>query len=594
MKQFNLLFDPWIPVKTRHGKNKPIKAYEIVQNDIIALDAPRADFNAALMQFLIGLLQTVFAPENPRVWRKLFSQPPSENELKKKFEGIKPAFYLDSDGYRFMQDALAISTGKIRPIEEMVFGAPGESGKDKNQDHFIKQNDIDGLCYSCAASTLLTANIFAEDGGQGYFQSMRGNGFVSTLLNIDENQSEISLWKNLWLNILENNVDNELALQETYYWFKNFPDKCQVDKLDKIETDINNLKVKKKQNKSKNEKKQIETKINQLEIETKKVKKEIGDLSEKIIYPANSNLQVYWAWMRRFLLDTENTIEGQCSLCSTNGKLIRNFFKTNKGYKYPKEEWQNKHPFSPSKKYQREHYNKNNLKYKDKMLAIEMTQNGLPYTRWQDFVIQTEKQTPAKVISRHLRERHSDEQLIIWSFGYAMDSNSPKGWYESKTPFYLLKNKEQREIFEVEIDRYIQAANKIADNRTGYLVYAIKNAWFDESKDKNKVQKKSFNNNKAAEIAKCFWNNTESKFYEQMKALYANANQITDDKRSELRQDWYEHIKNEANKLFDRWAFRAGIQTNPRRIAKAHNQLTKNLNSKLLKQNILGLSKEDK
>ena len=79
-----------------------------------------------------------------------------------------------------------------------------------------------------------------------------------------------------------------------------------------------------------------------------------------------------------------------------------------------------------------------------------------------------------------------------------------------------------------------------------------------------------------------------------MKALYDNANQLTDEKRAELRQDWYEHIKNEANKLFDRWAFRADIQTNPKRIAKAHNQLMKNLNSKSLKQNILGLLKGDK
>lgn len=57
MKQFNLLFDSWIPVRTRHGENKPIKAYEILQSDIVAIDAPRADFNAALMQFLIGLFK---------------------------------------------------------------------------------------------------------------------------------------------------------------------------------------------------------------------------------------------------------------------------------------------------------------------------------------------------------------------------------------------------------------------------------------------------------------------------------------------------------------------------------------------------------
>ncbi len=590
MKQFNLLFDPWIPVRTRHGENKPIKAYEVVQNDIVALDAPRADFNAALMQFLIGLLQTVSAPENPRAWRKLFSQPPSEDELKTKFKGIEKAFYLDGDGYRFMQDALAINTGEIRPIEEMIFGAPGESGKGKNQDFFVKQNNIDGLCFSCAAAALLTANVFAEDGGRGYFQSMRGNGFVSCLVQLDEQQSDKSLWKNLWLNIVEDNIESIIEPERNFYWIKDLPDRPYVERLEKTKLSIIDLKAKKKGSKNGTYKNEIDEQIKQLEKESDRIKEKIDGLgNNKIVYPESGTLQAHWAWMRRFFLNTKNTINGECSMCRSMDELITDFYKTGKGYKYPKEEWQNKHPFSPSKKYQRDHYNKNNLKYKDKMLVIEMTQNGLPYTHWQDFVIQTEKQTPAKVINRHLRERHPDEQLIIWSFGYAMDSNSPKGWYESKTPFYLLKDKEQREIFEVEIDRYIQGANKIADNRTGYLLYAIKNAWFDESKDKNKVQKNYFNNNKASEIAKCFWNNTESKFYEQMKALYAIANQLTDDKKVELRQDWYEYIKNEANKLFDRWAFRAGIQMNPRRIAKAHNQLTTNLNSKSLKQNILGL-----
>lgn len=609
MKRFNLLFDRWIPVKTHKGGEKSIKAYEIVQKDIIDLDAPKADFNAALMQFLIGLLQTVYAPENPRAWRKLFKQPPSENKLKEKLRSIKEAFYLDGDGFRFMQDALAINVGERGPIpiEEIIFGAPGESGKNKNQDHFVKQNNIKGLCYSCAASALLTANIFSEDGGQSYFPSMRGNGFVSTLLLIDENQLEVSLWKILWLNILEDNVDNKLDLIETFYWFRDLPDKPQVDKLETIKTDINEFKEIKKGTNSKNEKKQIDGKIKLLKIETKKIKKEIGDLSKKkVIYPANSHLQVYWAWMRRFLLNTENTTEGQCSLCTANGRLVRNFFKTNKGYKYPKEEWQNKHPFSPSKKYQKDRYDKNNLKYKDKMLALEMTQNGLPYTYWQDFVVQTEKQTPAKVVNRHLKEKHSDEQLIIWSFGYAMDSNSPLGWYESKTPLYLLEEKKQRQVFETELKKYIQAANKISDSRSGYLSISIRMAWFGydfyreqkKGKDKkpdpfyNKASKSLYNH--PSEIAKYFWNNTESKFYELMKALYDNVHQLTDENRVELRRHWYRHIKRETEKLFNRWAFRAGIQTNPRRIAKAHNQLMGNLNSASLKQDILGLPKETK
>lgn len=174
-----------------------------------------------------------------------------------------------------------------------------------------------------------------------------------------------------------------------------------------------------------------------------------------------------------------------------------------------------------------------------------------------------------------------------------MDSNSPLGWYESKTPLYLLEEKELRQVFETEIAKYIQAANKISDSRAGYLTNAIKNAWFDENKDKNKVQKKFFNNDRAAEIAKYFWNNTESKFYQLMKALYDSAHQLTDEKKVEFRRVWYRFIKRETEKLFDRWAFRAKIQTNPRRIAKAHNQLTKNINSEMLKHTILGLPREN-
>ena len=86
----------------------------------------------------------------------------------------------------------------------------------------------------------------------------------------------------------------------------------------------------------------------------------------------------------------------------------------------------------------------------------------------------------------------------------------------------------------------------------------------------------------------------KTSFYQLVKTLYENAHQLTDERKVELRRIWYRHIKREAEKLFDRWAFRSSIQTNPRRIAKAHNQLMRNLNSKHLKQEILGLPMEDK
>ena len=174
-----------------------------------------------------------------------------------------------------------------------------------------------------------------------------------------------------------------------------------------------------------------------------------------------------------------------------------------------------------------------------------------------------------------------------------MDSNSPMGWYESKTPLYLIYNKEQRQIFESEINKYIQASNKIGNSRGGYLTTAIKSAWFGESKEKNKDKKKAFNNDRGTEIAKNFWSNTENKFYELIKKMYDNSHDLTDEERFKLKRDWYRHIKDEATKLFNLWAFKSSIQTNPRRIAEAHNKLLINLNSKSLKQDILGLLKED-
>ena len=109
-----------------------------------------------------------------------------------------------------------------------------------------------------------------------------------------------------------------------------------------------------------------------------------------------------------------------------------------------------------------------------------MTTNGLPYTYGQDFVVQTGKQIPSKVVNKHLKRKQLlNDQLTIFSFGYAMESNSTLGWYESITPLYLFEEKEMSRQFESEINRFINASKKIADVEKGYLVNAIKLAWFE-------------------------------------------------------------------------------------------------------------------
>ena len=59
----------WIPVLRADGTRDWVAPTELGAPDIVAFDAPRADFNGALAQFAIGLLQTVAPVPSMLAWR---------------------------------------------------------------------------------------------------------------------------------------------------------------------------------------------------------------------------------------------------------------------------------------------------------------------------------------------------------------------------------------------------------------------------------------------------------------------------------------------------------------------------------------------
>ena len=69
---FNLIREHWIPVERRSGERESIAPWQITDglehSPIVSLAAPRPDFNGALIQFLIGLLQTLSPPEDEDDW----------------------------------------------------------------------------------------------------------------------------------------------------------------------------------------------------------------------------------------------------------------------------------------------------------------------------------------------------------------------------------------------------------------------------------------------------------------------------------------------------------------------------------------------
>ena len=105
---FNLIDEKWIPVKRRDGTQEKIAPWQItegfVHNPVVSLNSVRADFNGALAQFLIGLVQTSAAPSGEDEWEDSFVSPPAPEMLREKLMTIHHAFELGADGPRFMQD----------------------------------------------------------------------------------------------------------------------------------------------------------------------------------------------------------------------------------------------------------------------------------------------------------------------------------------------------------------------------------------------------------------------------------------------------------------------------------------------------------
>ena len=92
----NLIENEWIPARRRSGQIARIAPWQLTEglaeDPFIQLAAPRPDFNGALIQFLIGLLQTCFAPEDQHEWRQRLRQAPTSEELKKAFLLVRTTF----------------------------------------------------------------------------------------------------------------------------------------------------------------------------------------------------------------------------------------------------------------------------------------------------------------------------------------------------------------------------------------------------------------------------------------------------------------------------------------------------------------------
>ena len=419
----NLIKTPWIKVRRLSGVEERIRPAQIASggeaDPVADILAPRPDFRGALYQFLIGLLQTTFAPGEIDDWKEHWDTPPTAEKLDKVFDAYAPAFELDGKEAAFMQDfkPADLSDSEQKNIGALLIDTPGEKSVKENKDHFIKRDAVNALCPCCAAVALFTLQINAPSGGAGHRVSLRGGGPLTTLLI--PAQGHDTLWHNLWLNILP--IDS-------------FKQDALAKKHENLAATLPWLGV---------------TRIS------------AGKPAEETTPQDVDPLQAYWSMPRRIRLDFAHPQSGSCDVCGESGDYLISQYQTkNYGTNYGGQ-WL--HPLTP---------------YRFETLPISAkgskARNG--YRHWGSMILGGEKPEPvaAQVIANyHIQKFHKLNKMAarVWAFGFDMDNMKAECWYESTLPFVTHANGQ------IALQKKVQPLLEVAEEAAKLLNGAVRSAW---------------------------------------------------------------------------------------------------------------------
>jgi CRISPR system Cascade subunit CasA len=430
-KEVNLINDVWIPAILADGSKCKISPAQIaeIDNPVIELAAPRADFQGALYQFLIGLLQTSFAPEDHDEWLEYLETPPTVNLLRDAMSSITTAFEIDiSKGPAFMQelDDFGEEDKDDCPIEDLV----GENTRKKNSDLFVKQGvitQVDPYWAALSLFNLQTSGVLAW--GQ-HRVGLRGNGPLTSILLASEEDAQ--LWKSLWLNV-----------------------------IDKENGDLIPGDWKKK-------------KIN--DVFPWMTKTRVSPNKEKTIPMDVNPLQHFWPMPRRIRLKIE-PVEGVCDISGESIDYgVKSFKRINHGVYYT-ENWL--HPLTP--------YTSPTDK-KNFPSVISGKDVSETFKDWPLIVIgygePSNRSMPAMCIQLFHSHRSMDIDIAdvnVWCFGYRANNANVYGYVDGKVPFLHI-SQEKIDVFLSWVSLLIESTINVNES----LCEAVSYAWYgiDESKKK--------------------------------------------------------------------------------------------------------------
>lgn len=535
----NLLDEPWIPVRRASGERLWIAPHQVtdgIESDpIVALDAVRPDFNGALIQFLIGLVQTAWARAGRSFDRdRLLWEPPSPEFLKERFAPLRHAFELDGDGSRFMQDRtlcpddLPVENG----IGSLLINMPGEQSLERNTDHFVKRGGVSALCMHCAATALFALQTNAPSGGAGHRTSLRGGGPLTTLVvyTAPENEPPYALWRDLACNVLPQHLIESMCdakRQDHGHWFP------WLSPISELQADG-------------------------------------GQIQPMDVHPCH----LFWAMPRRIRLSFNEVRGGVCDVCGRQtSRLLHRYITKNYGMNY-KGPW--RHPLSP-------YYGKS----REELLPMHPQAGGLGYRYWLGWVLGVREKgkltEPAGVVSNFLALETNPARFRVWAFGYDMDNMKACCWYEATFPLLDLPIRQAEQRAEV-LQQIVQWLLTGADQANMYLRLALRNVWAGDGELRGDL----------GFIDTCFWGRTEPGFFEHVeRAVKLVKTEVSAalDASQGLRESWLSALQSDALGLFDEFASRGDVEVcHPERLGEAHRGLMKQLHGEKLHEAV-GLSK---
>jgi len=435
---YDLRSSSWIPWRRRDGGVTwgPIAMLTDDvggANPIVATAAPRADFDAALQEFLIGMLTVALAVADEDAWREQWDDPPTPEQLQRALDALPAAFDLDAvDGPRFLQDysAADLASQDVLPIDRLAMDSPGDQSIKLGKALFVKPARFERLGRPAAAMALITMQTYAPAGGQGNRTSMRGGGPMTTLADPRVSQGTVAadeqpLWERLWMNVESREAWSErTSTQRTkadaflFPWLA--PTRVSASKRPPVTPDD--------------------------------------------AHP----LQPYFGMLRCIRLEFGDA--GDCDLTGQPDQhTVAGFRMKNFGVQYAT--W--KHPLSP-------HYES-----EGEWLPVHPQPGGLTWRDWPQLSLRhaTEGREPAAAIvtaaARVRALRRAEVRLQV--FGYDMDNMKARGWVSVVQPLFSLTDDfaESQEWLATLSRNLVEAASTAATA----MSIAIKSALFDRIED---------------------------------------------------------------------------------------------------------------